>query len=211
MRVRAMGGMNSGRRGRPYTVEDCLVIDLPLMMRRGWVAHGRIGSGRLEWTRDKAPIGSIGYSYNLADPRNAELRLYFRWGLVGDTPREVEQRLALTLTSPRYGGVRWWLRCPVTGRRATKLYKPPGAAKFAGRAALRLGYRSQREAPWIRPLEQVHRIQRRLGQQECWEMPLLRPKGMWNRTFERYAAKWRTLERFCNVECARLDALIARQ
>ncbi len=35
----------------------------------------------------------------------------------------------------RFGGVRWYARCPVTGARAAVIYLPNGAARFASRSA----------------------------------------------------------------------------
>ena len=131
-----MGGMNSGRRGRPHTVEDCLIIYLSSLMRLGWVRHGQIGSGALKWRSQDKSVSTIQYHFDLTDPQQAELCLNFEWALIAEEPHEVEQRIQLVLTRPNYGGIRWWMRCPVTGQLATKLYKPPGREVFAGRPPL---------------------------------------------------------------------------
>ncbi len=46
-----------------------------------------------------------------------------------------------------FGGVQWYLRCPVTGEQVLTLWMPPGAFMFAGRNAWRgqVAYRSQFE------------------------------------------------------------------
>ena len=59
----------------------------------------------------------------------------------------VSERIPLDRTRPRYGGVRWWFRCPSCARRCAKLYLPPGAECFACRRCHRLAYQSQREGP----------------------------------------------------------------
>lgn len=204
-----MGGLGSGGRGNPYTLDDCLVIDFPLLMRRGAIRHGQIGAGEISWSDGREQLGSIGYTYDLSDPRNAELRISALVKLPGEPSQKLEQRVPLTLTSLPNGGVRWWLSCPHTGRRATKLYMPPGSTMFASRHAWGLGYQSQREARHMRPFERLHRIQRRLRQRPWAEMPIYRPKGMWRRTFERHADEGRALSHYCMAELDRLDRIIS--
>ena len=207
-RSKDIGNITSGRRGRPYTIDDCLVIDLQLMMRRGWVRHGQIGSGSLAWKQHGYPVASIQYRYDLTDPHQAELRLSFEWALSSEDPHRVEQRIALMPTRPNYGGLRWWMLCPLTGQRAAKLYKPPGLKRFAGRGVWRLGYRSQRAPRRDQPFDRLYRVQRRLGAEEGWEATPFRPKGMWRRTFNRYFARYEALDELCAREVEKLEALM---
>ncbi|MDZ4775155.1 MAG: hypothetical protein SGJ23_00035 [Alphaproteobacteria bacterium] len=58
----------------------------------------------------------------------------------------VRQTVRLVASTPRFGGVRWWFVCPVTGRRVRALYLPPGARMFASRHAYTLTYQSRRES-----------------------------------------------------------------
>ncbi len=181
------------------------------MMRLGWVRHGQVGSGSLAWSRHRDPVASIQYHYDLTDPRRAELRLNFDWALMSDEPRGVEQRISLILTRPNFGGLRWWLRCPVTGHRATKLYKPPGQERFAGRRVLRLGYRSQRAPERDQPFDRLHRVQRKLGAEDCWEAMPVRPKGMWRRTFNRYFEEYQLLDELCGREIEKSETRMANR
>jgi hypothetical protein len=87
-------------------------------------------------------------------------------------------------------------------KRATKLYMPPGGDRFAGRAAWRLGYRSQRVAHRDRPFEKLFRLQRKVGSSEGWEAGIYRPKGMWTRTFERHLDRYLALDAECSHEMA---------
>jgi hypothetical protein len=200
-----VGGLNSGRRGRPLTIEDCLVIDLPLLMRLGWVRQGQMRSGVLRWIDNGEPVGSITYQSDLANLTDPALWLIFNLCLDGGGTRQVEQRVRLTLTRPNYGGLRWWLSCPITDRRATKLYKPPGQDLFASRHVWGLGYRSQRAPSHLEAVERLQKIHSKLGACEHWEVPLLRPKGMWRRTFHRYLARSRPLGRLCQAQMDELD------
>ena len=203
-----MGGYNSGRRGRPCTLNDCLVIALPLLMRRGCVRQGRIGDQTLRWSRNGQQIGAIEILSDLTDPRAATLSLFYHYSENGRHARVVTQRLALTTTAPPFGGLRWWMVCPITGRRAAKLYKPPACDRFAGRRAWNLGYESQRVAKENQPFEKLYRLQRKLGSEECWQSSPRRPKGMWRRTFEQHWAEYVRLDHQCNVEGERIEAIL---
>jgi hypothetical protein len=67
------------------------------------------------------------------------------------TGQAVEEPVPLESTPMRFGGVRWWGRCPlVVGgrpcqRRVRKLYLPPGGRYFGCRSCYRLTYRSAQE------------------------------------------------------------------
>jgi hypothetical protein len=197
-----MGGWGSGRQGGLPTVEDGLTIDLPLMLRQRWVRDGAWGSGNLHWSCNGTRTASIGHRYDLSDPTAASLTLIFTWTPRGGEPQQVEQRIALVSTTPNYGGRRWWMLCPLTGRRVAKLHLPPGGGKFACRKAWRLPYRSQRAAHRDRPFEKLFRLQRKLGSHEGWEAGLFRPKGMWRRTYERHLERYWELDAECNAEMA---------
>jgi hypothetical protein len=77
---------------------------------------------------------------------------------------------------------------------------PSGVGRFASRKAWQLGYRSQRAANRDRVFEKLFRLQRKLGGPEGWEAGLYRPKGMWNRTFERHLDRYDELDAQCSVE-----------
>lgn len=122
----------------------------------------------------------------------------------------MEQRIALVFTVPHYGGRRWWMLCPFTGRRVAKLHLPPGAGKFACRKAWRLPYRSQRVAHRDRPFEKLFRLQRKLGSDEGWEAGLRRPKGMWQRTYELHWERYLELDAHCAAEMLGLITRLSR-
>lgn len=96
-----------------------------------------------------------------------------------------------------YGGIRWYSRCPYTGRRAVKLHKWSDIAKFCHRDAIRPKptYASQRDGGCDRVMRQRWAIRCKLGDDftDLFRPPI-RPKGVRWRTFERYAARDAELE-----------------
>jgi len=175
-----MGGINSGRTTDKLLAEDCLSLDLAKLMRSGRVTEGRAVSGKVSWPVNAAPITSVKFLLDLRSV--ARLVLIFRLPLPDGNGQEISQTIALTSTAQNFGGRRWWMRCPVTGERARKLYLPIGGDRFASRKAWNLGYRVERLSHFDRPFEKLARAQRKLG---CPAMGLSRPKGMWRRTFTR--------------------------
>ncbi len=143
----------------------------------------------------------------MRDPHASELRLSYNRTANAER-EEVRQAIRLVYTEPNYGGRRWWMICPYSGRRVGKLYLPNGGDRFASRKAWRLGYHSQRVARRDRPFEKLFRLQRKLGSEQGWEAHLRRPKGMHQKTFERHLERYYELDAECGVEMMRLIGLL---
>lgn len=194
-----MGGWGSGRYGGRPLADASLRIDLARMLRTGRAEEGAWISGSMNWTYGGEPSGSIGYQAIMHQPGEERLVLSYTRGS-GDDAERVHQTVRLCFTVPNYSGKRWWMICPFRNIRVGKLYLPPGGDRFASRQAWRLGYRCQRVAHHDRPFEKLFRLQRKLGCQQGWEAGLQRPKGMWNRTFERHFERYLELDEECSAE-----------
>lgn len=197
-----MGGWGSGRHGGKPTIEDGLTIDLGLMLRRGWAKVGTAGAGTLSWSSNGEPRASISHCFDLTESGTPHLTLNYTRTRQDGSKEKVEQRIGLTWTRPTYGGRRWWMICPYSGRRVAKLHLPPGGDRFASRLAWRLPYRSQRSASRDRPFDRLFRLQRKLGSNEGWEAGLRRPRGMWRRTYDRHLERYWELDEQCAAEMA---------
>lgn len=160
-------------------------------------------SGTLSWNRGGEPSGSIGFEADMRDPEASQLVLDYRRGQ-GESSEKVRQVVRLVYTLPNYGGRRWWMICPYEGNRVGKLYLPTNGDRFAGRKAWRLGYHIQRVAPRDKTFEALFKLQKELGCEQGWGNLIIRPKGMWQRTFERHWQRFEELEERCGVEIALL-------
>ena len=205
-----MGGWGSGRSGGRPVKEDGTTLDLALMMRKGWVTDGRCGRGQLTWSDGTGWSASIGYSYDLIDPADASLTLDYRNRQGGGEWVPRRQKVRLVYNVPPYGGRRWWMVCPVYYHRVAKLYLPAGGDIFAGRTAWKLAYRSQRSQSRDKAFERLFAIQRRLGCETGWDMPIRRPKGMWRRTYERLEKRYWELDAECSREMALAFAMLRK-
>jgi hypothetical protein len=174
-------------------------IDLAWMIRSGRAKPGQWISGGLSWNIGGEPAGSISYSANMEDPLNPTLRLSYSRGS-GEHREHVEQMIRLCFTEPNYGGRRWWMVCPYQHLRVAKLYLPGGGDRFASRKAWRLGYNSQHGAHRDRAFDKLFRLQRKLGCEEGYDSFIRKPKGMWQRTFDRHLERFEELDRQCAGE-----------
>ena len=194
-----MGGFGSGRTGGRPLADSSLRIDLAWMLRTWRARVGAHTWGSLHWTCGGQDAGSIGYAAKLHEPGRERLELFFDRMRHGER-NETRQTVRLTDTRPQYGGKRWWMLCPVTGHRVGKLYLPSGGDIFASRKAWRLSYQSQRNAPHDRAFERLFRLQKKLGCEQGFERPILKPKGMWERTWQRHLAEYQALDAECAMQ-----------
>ncbi len=124
----------------------------------------------------------------------------------------MDQRIQLHAAPRHFGGVQSYFVCPVTGRRVSVLWLPPGARRFANRLAWgrQVAYGSQFETPHDRALSAAQDIRYELG--GAIFVPLddiapPKPKGMHWRTYE---AKIKGLKRYEAVCLQRDMTLLAR-
>ena len=204
-----MGGWGSGRYGGRPTADMSKKVDLGWMIRTGKATPGQWISGSLSWSFGGQPAGSISYVANMEDPQDSYLRLNF-WRGSGDDREQVEQKVRLVFTEPNYGGRRWWMICPYKGIRVAKLYMPNGGDRFASRKAWRLAYNSQRVAHRDRPFEKLFRLQRKLGCPQGFDSYIWKPKGMWQRTFDRHLERFEQLDAECAVEMMGMIGLLKK-
>lgn len=185
-------------------VEDCLTLDLARLMRMGPIREGQAGSGEYRWSFEGDTIGAIRLRLDLRTPAAARLILFYRLAQPDGSTRPTKQTIALAALPQHFGGLRWWMLCPVTGQRVRTLHLPPGGDCFASRAALGLSYRVERLTRFDRPFEKLLRVQRRLGQAQGLGAGLERPKGMWQRTFARHTEHFAALDMTCAEKIAEL-------
>ena len=119
---------------------------------------------------------------------------------------KLDQRLEL-IAQPRYfGGLQWYLRCPVTGRKCSVVWLPPGAKRFYSRQAWgkQVAYSTQFEPPFNRAITAREKVKSRLIgdlNPRGWELP---PKPKWMR--------WRTYDRLLEKYClqqGKIDHIMA--
>ena len=143
-----MGCWGSGRWGyhcKATTVEECRVLDLGKLARKGAFVQWHAGSVR--WLHGEEVAASLGYTVRPGGNRLI-LQLSYRWKRAGE---DVILLIRLENTSMHFGECRWWGLCPLVvkgqacNRRVGKLYLPPGGRYFGCRICYRLTYRSAQE------------------------------------------------------------------
>lgn len=177
-----VGGRGSGRHNgaRKHRVESCLTLDVNVLHRKGALTPG--ASGTLLWGREGADAeASVTFRVD-----EATLILCYDDGHAAGFC--VEQHVSLTSVPVAFGGSRAYFLCPGAdcGRRSLILYFHRGV--FRCRHCHGLAYESQREDAKQRARRRADKLRARF----CWPKHrifapqiVVRPKGMWSRTFDR--------------------------
>jgi hypothetical protein len=114
--------------------------------------------------------------------------------------RGLDQRIVLIGEPRHFGGIQWYFICPMTGRRASVLWMPPGASCFASRQAWgdKVAYSSQFETVYYRTLSRADQIRYRLSGDDYREMffilPPPRPRYMRRKTYHAQLKRLRDTE-----------------
>ena len=169
-------------------VEDGLKLDVDKAVKAGLKSSASTVWRCWQWTAAGILRATIGYRVELVVDGFAWLHLDFTRG-----GKEVKQTIMLQARTCRFGGVRWIAKCPSSLRSTYTLYLPNGGARFLGRKAYRLGYRSQCLAPTWRMLHRHDKLLNRLGALDASTID--KPKGMHWKTFDAILAE---IER-CNM------------
>lgn len=182
-----MAGYGSGRPVERAVFEDGFPLDLGKLIRDGLIGPGLWKSSLIwRWIRTGEETASANYIAIMNEAaRSGVLQLSYRITERGEQHDIVEPILLEALPQP-FGGLMWYFRCPVTGRRCRKLYLLPGGHRFAARQAWKAGYLSQREAPHDRALSQAFKIRERLGNSSGIGTYVDRPSGMHRTTYDRH-------------------------
>jgi hypothetical protein len=122
----------------------------------------------------------------------------------------LQQSIDLVAAPRHFGGVQWYFVCPITGRRASILWLPPGASCFASRKAWsgKVAYASQFETPVYRAMSRAKAIRSRLGDEQYTSIlcnpPPLKPRSMHWRTFHQHVKRLEAYEETCDLFAQKL-------
>jgi hypothetical protein len=113
---------------------------------------------------------------------------------------ELDQWIDLVAQPRHFGGRQWYFRSPVTGRRCSVLWMPPGARRFCGRHewGKQVAYASQFDTPVDRAHRGKARIKARLigtHDPDEWDLPP-KPKRMRWATYEALERRFDAYENF---------------
>ena len=178
-----MGGHSSGRyrtksRG---ALETAMRLEMKRVRKCGFLRPGAASTGPMRWTRGGEPAGSITLATDLTHLGDPFAVLSYS---VGGEPRV--QRVQLDAVPCRFGGHRFFWRCPVSGRRCLTLAYANG--RFASRQAQRLTYAVQSEDR----LDRIRRARDKAEARACGREGHPRPRGAKR---ERLLDRWWELDR----------------
>jgi hypothetical protein len=172
-------------------LENGLKLDLNRLKRNGIVQPGfKTGPIPIRWTSSYwGEIASGFISANMEGSYEGCLRIQLG---------ELDQWISLTPRPCHFGGRQWYFMCPTMNRRASVVWKPPGATRFCSRQTWgrRVAYTSQ----FLDRDNRAHRGKAKIKSRLIadvdpneWEFP---PKPRWMRwsTYFRYEQKFDAYE-----------------
>src|SRR5262245_30562715 len=194
-----MGGYGSGRSGGKCNVESAFRLDIRWCRQEGVIRQNTRIGGTLQFRSYQDDL-ELKYESRLAGEWDSWIRLQYRmddyW--TGE-PLEIDDKIELTATRPKFGGIRWWFICPRSGRRVRILYLPLGGRHFWSRRSYRLGYASQSESVFDRALRKSRKLHYRLGGDPADDhYPDKPPRMRWT-TYNRIMDRLREADRIADA------------
>lgn len=198
-----MGGYGSGyrllTRKHDITLDDCLFLDVNLLMRLGAITESSSSSGVWKWVNPRTGVlrSSVRYEANTLNMEVSYLRLIYR---LKETGQILDYEIKILRTHPPYGGVRFWFECPVTKKRVAKLYfMPHQYGIYVSRHASRIYYASQVRGKMDRAFDRKWKLMDNVD----GDTRPIRPTGMHSKTFQRILDKFMIQEGCCNKMIAK--------
>ncbi len=150
-----MGGFNSGRRAKTPETDDCLKLSLSKLRREGLLRRCLMAQQAGSWHFDVVLMGRVTIVADIEclEP-NQCLRLT-DWAF----GQRIDQLLEIVSQPQPFGGERFYLFCPVTGRRCTVLFLPANKSYFASARGWDLPYASTREREAGGALRVIHKVE----------------------------------------------------
>jgi len=165
-------------------LQDGLWLDLNKLLREGLGPLGTIPwPVEIRWTSSRSgEIAKGSVTIRKEGEDRGSLRVMID---------KLDQRLNLMAQPRHFGGHQWYFRCPVTDKKCSVVWLPPGADRFCSRQAWgkQVAYSTQFETPFDRAITAREKVKSRLIgdlDRRQWELP---PKPKWMRwhTYERLA------------------------
>jgi len=125
--------------------------------------------------------------YKTRGDSEGELTLNYR-----TNGKEVDCTIRLSTVPAPLGGFNWYMHCPVTGKRAKKLYKWAALDRFCHREAIRPRptYASQRDGGHARIIRQRWALRQKMGDEfsDLFGEPC-KPRWMRRHTYDKHVAR----------------------
>jgi hypothetical protein len=185
-------------------LEAGLKLDLNRLIRQGAMRPGvRSGPFHISWTNNYT--GEVVASGLITGNMEGRYQGWFRIQL-----SSLDQWIDLTPQPRHFGGRQWYFECPVTHRRCSVLWMPPGANRFCSRQTWKrqVAYASQ----FLDADNRAHRGKAKIKERligdcdpEEWDLP---PKPKWMRwsTYNRLVDRYDEYEEILDRGIAELMA-----
>lgn len=196
---------------RPH-LEWARVLSIKNMLKDQSIIPNTMTAGTRQWVdRYDYPVYKLDYQATLTATYGELIVTHWVWRPNRSEKYQVSYTIELDTTPLHLGGRRWWFRCPLTGRRALKLYLFPKIEKFCHRTAVHPlpTYASQRLPKLEQVVAQRWAVREKLKDVGDLFDPVTKPLWMRWRTFNRYADRDKALEaKELRLACRRFGSVM---
>lgn len=177
-----MGGINSGRRAKTPDTDDCLRLNLSDLRREGAVKRYQMKRLQRSWSCRSERVAQVTIVVDIDCLEPTPCLRITGWAF----GRVVDQTLQVVSQPQPFGGERFYVICPITGRRCTSLILPPSKAFFASVRGWNVPYASTREREVSRAQRTIDKVGARLrGMSKYTRKPTrARLAQRWGRAFD---------------------------
>lgn len=181
-----MGNFNSGRRATTPDTDECLRLNLSELRREGAVKRFQMRRLQRSWSCRGERVAEVTIVVDIDCLAPAPCLRVTGWAF----GRAVDQTLQIVAQSQPFGGERFYIICPITGRRCTSLIMPPGKVAFASVRGWNVPYASTREREVARAQRNIEKVGPRLrGMSKYTRKPTrARLTRRWERAMDIYWA-----------------------
>jgi hypothetical protein len=140
------------------TVENCIAIDTAALRKADMFLETITNRINRKWRADGLVVGDVFLTTEFtSDFSYPQLRIA---GTCFGQP--IRQTIRLVSKPMRFGGKRWYMICPKTGRKCCKVILPPGGDGFASVNGGGVTYRSQREDAMQRSYRAIRKMKQKI-------------------------------------------------
>jgi hypothetical protein len=191
-------------------LQSGLSLNLNRLARLGFIQPGAYRGRGISWTNNYTgeQIASGLITADMSGEREGWFRIQ-----IGS----LDQRIHLVARPCHFGGRQWYFICPYMNRRASVLWKPPGARTFACRQkwGRQVAYSSQFQTATDRAHQGKAKINSRLCSiggfdPDEWDLPP-KPKWMRWRTYNRAVEKFGCYEAILDEDTFALVARLTKR
>jgi len=179
-----MGSITSGRRANTPSTDQCLRLNLSDLRREGDLQRHHMSRREKSWVTGGTTVARLTLMIDIDCLQPSPCLHISGWAF----GHRIDQHLDIVAQSQFFGGERFYVLCPYTGKRCRSLIMPPTGRMFSSVKAWGGPYTSQRESPIDRCWRRIDRLEGRM--ERFTKYTKLKTRDAYHRSWVREQMFW---------------------